>query len=211
MMDHYLNSQAEDSQFLQLPPQFTSKSISGDSGAVWNDSCALKGAHPAIKTILNLKSLDQLSTSTEIVELAGQTVMLLATVHDNTQSNFLGRVLIPQIRVGQPVDQWFMLQARDGSQIKDAKGQDAAIRLRFAYGSLKEKPPELPPGWERKVDDATGKTFYVNHELKTFSWVPPPKTLPTPPPSGETPVEQGTAVKEEEQRKEREKREEERK
>jgi hypothetical protein len=28
----------------------------------------------------------------------------------------------------------------------------------------------LPPGWEKKTDESTGRAFYVNHELKTFSW-----------------------------------------
>jgi len=36
---------------------------------------------------------------------------------------------------------------------------------------------DLPPGWVSRVDDATGRTMYINHELKSFSWVPPTDTI----------------------------------
>ena len=36
---------------------------------------------------------------------------------------------------------------------------------------------DLPPGWVSKVDEATGKTMYINHELKSFSWVSPSDTI----------------------------------
>ena len=177
LIDHHLTDEAPDARFLQFLPQHTTKSLSGANPA-WSDACTLKGTHPDIKTILELKSREKLASSSETVQLAGQTVLLLATVHDNNASNgstLRGRVVIPQVRAGQPVDQWFMLHCRDGSQVKDEFGQDAAIRLRFAYGAVKEDAAQLPAGWEQKTDEASGKTFYVNHQLKTFSWVPPPK------------------------------------
>ena len=31
----------------------------------------------------------------------------------------------------------------------------------------------LPPGWVVEVDSSTGRTYYVNHTLKTFSWARP--------------------------------------
>jgi len=31
----------------------------------------------------------------------------------------------------------------------------------------------LPPGWVVEVDPSTGRTYYVNHTLKTFSWARP--------------------------------------
>ena len=31
----------------------------------------------------------------------------------------------------------------------------------------------LPPGWVVEVDPSTGRTYYVNHHLKTFSWARP--------------------------------------
>ena len=188
LIDHYLASEAEDVRFLQMPPQHVSKSSPGSASPAWNDACTLKATHPGIKTILDLKNQQQLTTMKDSVPLAGQTVLMLVTVHDASEqggSSFCGRVVIPQIRVGQPVDQWFMLHGRDGSQVKDASGQDAAVRLRFAYGAVKDPNPELPPGWEKKMDETSGKVFYVNHQLKTFSWVPPPKPAdPTPPSSG---------------------------
>jgi hypothetical protein len=187
LIDHYLASEAEDVRFLQLPPQHVSRCIPGSASPVWNDGFTLKATHPGIQTILDLKNQQQLTTMKESVPLAGQTVLMLVTVHDaNAQAGrgFCGRVVMPQIRVGQPVDQWFMLHGRDGSQIKDASGQDAAVRLRFAYGAVKDPNPELPPGWEKKHDEVSGKVFYVNHELKTFSWTPPPRAAgPTPPSS----------------------------
>lgn len=32
----------------------------------------------------------------------------------------------------------------------------------------------LPPGWEAKYDPHSGKTFYVDHNSKKTTWVPPP-------------------------------------
>ena len=190
LIDH-LASNSMDARFLQLPPQHTTKKNAANENPVWQDACTLKGTHPGIKRIVELKNQNQLASSTELIPLGGQTVLLLATVHDvNAQgaTTLVGRVVIPQIRAGQPVDQWFMLHGRDGCQIRDATGQDAAIRLRFAYGALKEAEPELPAGWEKKLDDATGKFFYVNHELKTFSWVAPPKSQAQAPPSSGPPL-----------------------
>jgi hypothetical protein len=37
--------------------------------------------------------------------------------------------------------------------------------------------PSLPPGWVSQIDEGTGRTMYINHELKSFSWVPPSDTL----------------------------------
>jgi len=31
----------------------------------------------------------------------------------------------------------------------------------------------LPPGWVTEVDPSSGRTYYVNHSLKTFSWARP--------------------------------------
>lgn len=39
----------------------------------------------------------------------------------------------------------------------------------------------LPPGWTSKVDEATGRTMYINHELKSFSWVLPTETMTAQP------------------------------
>jgi hypothetical protein len=175
-IDHFLQDQESDERFLQFPPQHKSQSVPGGMHPMWNDSFTLKDAQPGIKTILDLKSRQQLSTSSQFVPLAGQTVLLLCTVHDQSPNGTVmcGRLVIPQVRSGQNVDQWFVLLDRDGRHVKNAQDEDATIRLRFAYGTVKEQNPDLPPGWERKTDETSGKTFYVNHDLKTFSWVPPP-------------------------------------
>lgn len=33
--------------------------------------------------------------------------------------------------------------------------------------------PELPPGWEMKVDQASGRKFYVDHNTHKTSWEAP--------------------------------------
>jgi len=33
---------------------------------------------------------------------------------------------------------------------------------------------ELPPNWEKRRDDSTGRYFYVNHDTKRTQWEPPP-------------------------------------
>lgn len=39
---------------------------------------------------------------------------------------------------------------------------------------------KLPPGWEAKVDTKSGKYFYVNHEKRVMSWVPPDASIEVP-------------------------------
>jgi hypothetical protein len=102
-------------------------------------------------------------------------------------------------------------QGRDGSQLKSPSGQPSALRLKIQYrprpvgptGAVTvrtgQAPPpshpagsparpgpadseirRLPPGWEQKTDPS-GKIFYVNHQLKTFSWTQPPLLAGTTP------------------------------
>jgi hypothetical protein len=101
-------------------------------------------------------------------------------------------------------------QGRDGSQLKSPSGQPSALRLKIQYrprpvgptgavtvrtgpapppshpaGSPARSGPadseiRLPPGWEQKTDPS-GKMFYVNHQLKTFSWTQPPLLAGTTP------------------------------
>ena len=35
-------------------------------------------------------------------------------------------------------------------------------------------PPLLPPGWEQRLDQRSGKIFYVDHNTCTTHWAPPP-------------------------------------
>ena len=39
---------------------------------------------------------------------------------------------------------------------------------------------KLPPGWEAKFDNKSGKFFYVHHEKKVMSWVPPDESVEVP-------------------------------
>ena len=33
---------------------------------------------------------------------------------------------------------------------------------------------ELPPNWEKRRDESTGRYFYINHDTKRTQWEPPP-------------------------------------
>ena len=116
------------------------------------------------------------------------------------------RTYFPQIIRGEPLTHSGE-QGKDGVQLKGPSGQPSALRLRINYGpvgpsgAIRGGPPaaatvparpggparpvpaeiKLPPGWEQKTDPS-GKIFYVNHQLKTFSWTPPPLLAGTPPP-----------------------------
>jgi hypothetical protein len=41
------------------------------------------------------------------------------------------------------------------------------------------EPVVLPPGWVVEVDPSSGRTYYVNHTLKTFSWARPASKVPS--------------------------------
>ena len=42
-----------------------------------------------------------------------------------------------------------------------------------AYPTPSKASCLLPPGWEAKFDKKTSTYFYVNHQLKVMSWIPP--------------------------------------
>jgi len=46
------------------------------------------------------------------------------------------------------------------------------------------KPTTLPPGWESRIDPATGKQFFIDHNTKTTHWTAPVVAVssPTSPP-----------------------------
>jgi hypothetical protein len=73
---------------------------------------------------------------------------MLITVHDAVapgRDAFAGRVLIPQVLTGQQVDQWFMLQRKDGSQLVGPTGEPSSIRIRLNYSpNVSLLSPQLP-------------------------------------------------------------------
>ncbi|KAJ1477052.1 hypothetical protein T484DRAFT_1906846, partial [Baffinella frigidus] len=198
LIDHQVGGQdGGDPQSILMQPLAKTGAVPSlpHGGASWGSASTLRSCHPHVVTL-------EQGGEAPLVPLAGAPVLLLATVHDASApggAGFAGRMLIPQVKAGQPVDQWFMLQGRDGVQLKNAAGESSAIRLRFAYGALRASAPTsitspppssqpapadpvsvpLPPGWDKKLDPS-GKVFYVNHALRTFSWTPPP----APPPAG---------------------------
>ncbi|KAF6005520.1 hypothetical protein CCYA_CCYA01G0030 [Cyanidiococcus yangmingshanensis] len=60
---------------------------------------------------------------------------------------------------------------------REVKRDDPDIPLTSYEAAKKfEKQPSevpLPPGWEERIDPATGRIFYISHAEKTTSWVPP--------------------------------------
>ena len=147
-------------------------------GAQWGAASTLRECHAGIAELEA-----PAGEAREPAALSGAPVLLLATVHDAAApggAGFAGRMIVPLVRAGLPVDQWFMLQGRDGLQLRTPAGEPAALRLRFAYGALRASAPPmlsppaagegdapLPPGWEKKLDPS-GKV--------------PPRPAPPPPP-----------------------------
>ena len=199
LIDHNIGNDVDETQLYCLSPICRSGAAEkGGAAPVWTESYTVYGAHASIRRISELHAQDNLQTTPERIELQGQPLLLLATVHDESPDGpvFCGRFLIPQVDKGTPVDQWFKLHDREGAPVVgEVSGQPASIRLRFAYGAVRSAPPAsatsdlarsaepdtLSPGWERKVDPS-GRPFYVNHSLRTFSWTPPPPVSATPAP-----------------------------
>lgn len=67
-----------------------------------------------------------------------------------------------------------------------ARVMSVNARLRSMLGSVMGPSPSgpapssgklgqngLPDGWEARVDPTTGRTFYIDHNTRTTSWMPP--------------------------------------
>ncbi|XP_052267863.1 ubiquitin carboxyl-terminal hydrolase 8-like isoform X2 [Dreissena polymorpha] len=70
-------------------------------------------------------------------------------------------------------------EEEDRRRAEEARKQaDEKLRLvNEAKSRTKIVPsPNLPVGWEKKLDPATQRYFYVNHSLGTTQWEPPPDT-----------------------------------
>jgi len=56
-------------------------------------------------------------------------------------------------------------------------GRPSSPSLQPKKISLEQSPQQdpivLPPGWVTEVDSSSGRTYFVNHALKTFSWARP--------------------------------------
>jgi hypothetical protein len=96
-----------------------------------------------LQNVTNMQAQLSGKTSAEKVPLIGKSVLLMFTVHNHTadctnKDGFLGRVVIPQIRVGQPVDQWFVLQTLEGKELLSVSGKQSKIRIKIFYGLASE-------------------------------------------------------------------------
>jgi hypothetical protein len=113
LLDHYIGGSGGGPEFMMLPPQHSTRIISGGlADPKWGDGCSLRDTHPGVAAIESMHREARLSASTQRFPLSGEPTLMLLTVHDHSagDAGFGGRVLIPQISRMQPVDQWFMLQ-----------------------------------------------------------------------------------------------------
>eukprot|EP00798_Chlamydomonas_sp_ICE-L_P004469 gene4469-14627_t len=78
--------------------------------------------------------------------------------------------------------------------MQDFKGpkSSSANLVESQYRSRSTNALSSSQGWEAKVDKATQRIFYVDHNTKTTSWERP--TLPEPPPSPAPPQQAGSQL-----------------
>eukprot|EP00960_Hanusia_phi_P019510 575612-Hanusia_phi.AAC.1 len=192
LIDHNYGQDVDENLFYRMNPQYRTQAVKVFQGCEWNSSFTFHSTFPDITVLERLHASHQIMSASDDKYLDGSAVLLLVTVHKANDDAFLGRIVIPHIGIGKPVDQWFVLQNRDGSQICDEVGRVTSLRFRIAYGAQRSQSTsiltpqqhsdsfeadELPPGWQSVNDSESGRKFYVNHHLKTFSWKPPPKSL----------------------------------
>ena len=99
----------------------------------------------------------------EILGPEHSTVQLsISRVHNATQ-------------VGEPII-IELVRMRPGTIPPDATGIAKLIsdgNARTRGGGAAAEEVQLPPGWVQETDPSSGRVYYVNHTLKTFSWARP--------------------------------------
>ena len=146
---------------------------------------------------LHEQGTQSLENSTHRIPLEGQVVLMLITVHDAVapgRDAFAGRVLIPQVLTGQQVDQWFMLQRKDGSQLVGPTGEPSSIRIRLNYSpNASLLSPQLPTPQHPPLPAAPPPQSVSRPVSPPGSAVPQQPTASTPPRSP-TPIQATTAT-----------------
>ena len=59
---------------------------------------------------------------------------------------------------------------RQGKDAHKNMDEDTPVISASAFKGYTDRTEALPPGWELKIDQPTGRKFYVNHQLKAISW-----------------------------------------
>lgn len=113
LIDHE-EAPAGSARDIRMAPQYRTLKVPATADPSWSDTIVLRDTQPAISDIEKMHQSGALGSSTARVPLDGTGVLMLVTVHELAggagEDAFAGRVVIPQIQMGQPVDQWFMLQ-----------------------------------------------------------------------------------------------------
>ena len=59
---------------------------------------------------------------------------------------------------------------RQAKEAHNNMDEDTPVISASAFKGYTNRTEALPPGWELKIDQPTGRKFYVNHQLKAISW-----------------------------------------
>jgi hypothetical protein len=100
---------------LRIPALHTTAAVFGGAEPTWNETCELREAYADIHAVEKLAGNAQSCGASEYMPLNGEPVLMMVTVHDmgdGAGDDMCGRVVIPHIEAGRPVDQWLMLQVR---------------------------------------------------------------------------------------------------
>ena len=134
------NFNDDDAKAMLLFPQEITHTVKEQSSPSWNTTLHLSKAYPDIIAIEAAAARNQLSTLGQAgVELNGSPVMMLITVQDVVSDDGLypiGKVLVPFVVAGTCVDQWFVLQDRQGTPLRSHAILPPALRLRVHYATV---------------------------------------------------------------------------
>lgn len=141
LIDHDLTHGKEQSHLMKIQPLHWSKPGPRSHNPVWSDGCTLAESHPAAKKLEQLHQEGKLATSQLRTPMEGKPLVFIVSLHDRDAynagaNNFVGRVVLPEIEAGKPVDQWFMLQTQDGTQIEGPTGRPSGLHLQIVYSQV---------------------------------------------------------------------------
>ena len=137
------DSGSDNSTSLHFSPQEQTHIVKDNSNPNWNTRLHLSKVYPNIKVIEEASAQQQLhALGEERVALDGSATLMMVTVHDavyhdgavsDASMHTIGKVLVPFVRTGTSVDQWFVLQDRRGVPLPSHTILPPAVRLRVHY------------------------------------------------------------------------------
>jgi hypothetical protein len=98
---------------LRIQALHTTAAVFGGADPTWNETCELREAYADISAVEKLAANPQNIGASDFEALKGEPVLMMVSVHDmgdGMGDDMCGRVVIPHIEAGKPVDQWLMLQ-----------------------------------------------------------------------------------------------------